>query len=138
MGASGSTTRYTTDLRVIRATDREKFGIAPICRVLTELGAPIASRTYYAHVAGARNKRTLWEVTITELLAGFDEPARRAAGHRSRCTAASRCRKIYSGEGVPVARCTVERLARQQGWRGATRVRTLRQHDRRPGRGQGA
>ena len=28
--------------------------------------------------------------------------------------------------GIPVARCTVERLMRANGWRGATRARTAR------------
>jgi hypothetical protein len=53
---------------------RENFGVVPICRALTLLGVPIAPRTYYAHLARAPSKRALWEVTVTELLAGIYEP----------------------------------------------------------------
>ena len=30
---------------------RDRFGVAPICAVLTEQGAPIAPSTYHAHAA---------------------------------------------------------------------------------------
>ncbi len=32
---------------------RDRFGVAPICRVLTEHGVPIASNSFYAHKGGA-------------------------------------------------------------------------------------
>jgi len=35
------------------------------------MGVPIGPRTYYAHVGTAPSKRALWDVTITELPAGF-------------------------------------------------------------------
>jgi len=35
-------------------------------------------------------------------------------------------------QGIPVARCTVERIMRTHGWRGATRARTLRTTERDP------
>jgi putative transposase len=50
---------------------RERFGVVPICRSLTELGVPIAPRTYHAQVVRAPSKRTLWDMTVTELLAGY-------------------------------------------------------------------
>ena len=53
---------------------RAEFGVAPICRALTELGVPIAPRTYRAHVARAPSKRELWDMTVTELLAACYEP----------------------------------------------------------------
>lgn len=82
---------------------------------------PIAPRTYYAHLAGLPSKRALWEVTITELLAGFYEPD----GHGRRAPELlygslkmwAHLRRL----GFPVARCTVERIMREHGWRGVTR-----------------
>ena len=47
---------------------------------------PIAPRTYYAHVGRAPSKRALWEMSITEILAGYYEPDEH--GHRNRCMAA--------------------------------------------------
>jgi putative transposase len=38
---------------------------------LTSLGVPIASRTYWAQVTRPPSKRALWDMSITELLAGF-------------------------------------------------------------------
>lgn len=102
---------------------RQEFGVAPICRALSSLGVPIAPRTYFAQIARPPSKRALWDVSITEILAGYyesDERGRRPPeslygslkvwAHLRRC-------------GVPVARCTVERLMREHGWRGAERAR---------------
>ena len=44
---------------------REEFGVVPICRALTSLGAPIAPRTYHAHMARPPSKQALWDVTVT-------------------------------------------------------------------------
>lgn len=65
---------------------RSEFGVAPICRALTFLGVPIAPRTYFAHVVRAPSKRALWDMSITEMLAGYYTADERVAGHRSRCT----------------------------------------------------
>jgi putative transposase len=105
---------------------RQEFGVAPICAALTELGVPIAPRTYYAHIGRAPSKRALWETSITEILSGYYEPNEQ--GHR-------RPESLYGSlkmwahlqrQGVPVARSTVERLMRAQGWRGASRARSVR------------
>ena len=53
---------------------RASFGIAPIWGVLTEHGCAIAPRTYYAHLRRAPSKRSLWDTTLTEVLAGYYEP----------------------------------------------------------------
>lgn len=53
---------------------RAEFGFAPICRALTELGVPIAPRTYRVHIARAPSKRALAETTVSELLAACYEP----------------------------------------------------------------
>jgi transposase InsO family protein len=105
---------------------RQEFGVVPICAALTELGVPIAPRTYYAHIGRAPSKRALWEMSITEILSGYYEPDEH--GHR-------RPESLYGSlkmwahlqrQGVPVARSTVERLMRANRWRGATRAKTVR------------
>jgi putative transposase len=105
---------------------RQEFGVVPICHALTELGVPIAPRTYYAHIGRAPSKRALWEMSITEILSGYYEPDQH--GHR-------RPESLYGSlkmwahlqrQGVPVARSTVERLMRAHRWRGATRAKTVR------------
>ena len=53
---------------------RASFGVAPICRVLTEHGCAIAPRTYYAHLRRAPSKRSLWDTALTEILAGYYVP----------------------------------------------------------------
>lgn len=54
--------------------DRDRFGVAPICRVLTEHGAKIAPRTFHAWVVRAPSERSLWDAAVTEVLAGYYEP----------------------------------------------------------------
>ena len=81
----------------------------PICRALAVHGVQIAPRTYWAHRATAPSKRTLWDTTITEILAGYYEPG--SDGKRPpECLYGSL--KMWAHlqrEGIPVARCTVER-----------------------------
>jgi putative transposase len=105
---------------------RCEFGVAPICRALTSLGVPIAPRTYYAHLARAPSKRALWDLSITELLAGYYEPDEH--GHRppESLYGSLKMWAHLQRQGVPVARCTVERLMRENGWRGATRATKVR------------
>jgi putative transposase len=94
--------------------DGLRWGVEPICRVLTEHGTPIAPSTYY----DARSA----------------SPAARASrdgqlrGHVSRVHAANYgvhgARKVgltLSREGIAVARCTVERLMAELGLSGALR-----------------
>jgi putative transposase len=105
---------------------RQEFGVVPICDALSSLGVPIAPRTYYAHLQRAPSKRALWDMTITELLAGLYELDER--GHRppESLYGSLKMWAHLQRQGVPVARCTVERLMRANGWRGATRTRKVR------------
>ena len=105
---------------------RQEFGVAPICRALTSLGVPIAPRTFWAHVARAPSKRALWDMSITELLAGCYEPD--AHGHRppESLYGSLKMWAYLQRQGVPVARCTIERLMRKRGWRGAMRANKVR------------
>ncbi len=65
---------------------RERFGVAPICRALSAHGVKIAPRTYWAHVSRPPSKRAMWDMAITEILAGYYQPA--GDGRRSACMAA--------------------------------------------------
>ena len=104
----------------------DRFGVVPICRALAVHGVQIAPRTYWAHRSAAPSKRALWDATITEILAGIYEPD--AAGKRPpECLYGSL--KMWAHlqrQGIPVARCTVERIMRATGWHGATRARKVR------------
>jgi putative transposase len=106
--------------------------VAPICRALSVLGVQIAPRTYRAHLARPPSKRALWDAAITEVLAGYYEPDEQ--GHRPpECLYGATKRWAYlNREGIEVARCTVERLMRTNGWRGATRGPHGAHHGGRP------
>jgi putative transposase len=105
---------------------KDWFGVAPICRALGVRGVQIAPRTYWARRAAAPSKRALWDTTITEILAGIYEPD--ADGRRSPESLYGSL-KMWAHlhrEGIPVARCTVERIMRANGWRGVRRARRVR------------
>jgi putative transposase len=96
------------------------FGVEPICRVLKQHGIKIAPSTYY----GARNrkpsKRALRDAEIVALI-----EAERARQKLLRRFGARKMWLHLRGRGHDVARCTVERIYRQQGWVGALRQRRL-------------
>lgn len=87
---------------------------------------PIAPRTYYAHIDRAPSKRALWEMSITEILAGYYEPDEKGHQPPEALYGSLKMWAHLQRQGVPVARCTVERLMRAHGWRGAVRARTVR------------
>jgi putative transposase len=87
---------------------------------------PIAPRSYHAHAARAPSKRALWDMTVTELLAGYYEPDERGRRPPESLYGSLKMSAHLQRQGVPVARCTIERLMRQHGWRGATRARKVR------------
>jgi len=99
---------------------RRQYGVEPICAVL-----PIAPSTYYAHRAcrldperrSAREKRD--EVLRVEIRRVFEESFGGVYG----------VKKVWRQllrEGIAVARCTVGRLMRQMGLRGAVRGRAFK------------
>jgi putative transposase len=59
---------------------KERFGVVPVCRALSAHGIQIAPRTYWARLASGPSKRELWDMTVTEILAGIYEPG--AGGRR--------------------------------------------------------
>ncbi len=106
------------------------FGVEPICRTLSAHGWPIASSTYRAHrrrLPSARARRDAW---LGEQIRRVHEANYGVYGARKVWLALNR-------EGIPVARCTVERLMRSLGLHGVVRGKTRRttiaaQHAARP------
>ncbi len=105
---------------------RDRFGVAPICRALGVHGVQIAPRTYWAHRSAAPSKRALWDTTITEILAGVYEPDRDGKRPPESLYGYLKMWAHLRRQGIPVARCKVERIMRVNGWRGATRARRVR------------
>ncbi len=110
---------------------KDAFGVAPICRVLSAHGWQIAPRTYYAHKARPISARALWDMTLTEVLAGIYDPQPGPDGEPARRAPESLygSRKMWAHlnrQGIEVARCTVERLMAAHGWQGVRRRRKVR------------
>src|SRR5258707_6689393 len=107
---------------------RDAFGVEPVCRVLTGNGWQIAPGTYSAAVRrppparAGRDAQILAE--IRQMRAEYEE----VYGARKMWLELNR-------RGTPVARCTVERVMRENGLRGARRGRTIRTTI--PGKGPG-
>ena len=93
---------------------RDTYGVEPICDVL-----PIAPSTYYAHRARHRDptRRSAREKRDEELL----PQVRRVWEENFSVYGADKVWRQLVREGVPVARCTIERLMRAEGLRGAVR-----------------
>ena len=108
------------------AEHRARFGVAPICRVLTEHGCQIAPRTFYAWLTRPPSARARWDTVITEVLAGFYEPDEHGRRKPESLYGATKMWAHLHRQGIVVARCTVERLMRANGWRGVTRRKKVR------------
>jgi putative transposase len=98
---------------------REVHGVEPICRVL-----PIAPSTYHAQVArrsdptkvSARGRRDV----------ALNDQIRRVHGANFGVYGVRKVWRQLGREGIEVARCTVARLVRQMGLRGAVRGKEVR------------
>lgn len=95
---------------------RDRFGVAPICAVLSEHGCKIAPNTYYCHKIRPPSARAMRDEYLI--------------GHITRVHAANfaiyGADKVWAQlnrEGIRVARCTVERLMRSMGISGVRRGR---------------
>ena len=67
---------------------RERFGVVPICRALSEHGIKIAPGTYWARRSRPPSRRALRDAAVTEILAGIYERRMSAvAASRSHCMA---------------------------------------------------
>ena len=96
-----------------------RWGVEPICSVLSEHGLRIAPSTYYAHVRRQPSGRDRRDAML------IDEIRRVHAGNYGVYGA----RKVWlslNRDGIPAARCTVERLMRLEGLAGAARGKVKR------------
>lgn len=108
------------------AEHKARFGVAPICRALSAHGCQIAPRTYWAWVRRAPSKRALWDTTITEILAGYYEPDEHGRRKPESLYGSLKMWAHLQRQGIDVARCTIERVMRTNGWRGVTRSKRVR------------
>jgi transposase InsO family protein len=98
----------------------------PICRALTAHGIQIAPRTYWARRSRPPSRRALADAALTEILAGIYEPGENGRRPPESLYGSLKMWEHLHRQGIGVARCTVERLMRANGWRGVTRARTTR------------
>jgi putative transposase len=98
---------------------RDQYGVESICKLL-----PIAPSTYYEHKARQRDpKRVPKRLQRDAELRGS---IRRVWEQNFRAYGARKMWRQLQREHIPVARCTVERLMRQEGLRGVVRGRRAR------------
>jgi hypothetical protein len=105
----GSATRYFADLPVHHLSTVRSSPVAPITPRREFLGVLIAPRTCWAHVVGSPSKRALWDLSMTEILAGSYEPDERGRRPPESLYGSLTMGAHLQRLGVPVARCTVER-----------------------------
>jgi putative transposase len=100
---------------------KERFGVEPICRVLTEHGVPIAANSCYAHNKRPPSQRSVRDARVLEEIVRVHtdpEIGRGLYGVRKVHAALARAGGV---DGQPVSRRQVERLMRAAGLRGARR-----------------
>lgn len=98
---------------------RDRFGVEPICSVLTEHGVKIAPSTYYAARTRAPSQRSARDAQLIGVLREVHADrakGRGVAGYRKMW-------RLLRRDGHQVPRCTVERLMRRAGLRGVVRGR---------------
>ena len=112
------------------------WGVEPLCAVLSEHGVKISPSTYYEWVAKEPTKRQLADAELVEVIRGMREDKK--TGKFVQTLGARKLWLRLRGRGHDVARCTVERIMREQGWEGArygSKHKTTvadPTHDRRP------
>jgi transposase InsO family protein len=98
---------------------RDAYGVEPICEVL-----PIAPSTYHEHKARQRDPERLPARARRD--AELCEEIRRVWDENFQVYGSRKAWRQLRREGKGVARCTVERLMRRQGLRGAVRGRKFK------------
>jgi putative transposase len=98
---------------------KARFGVEPICRVLSEHGCPIAPSTYYGAARRLPSARSLRDAQLRAAISRVHRDNYGVYGARKVWLALNR-------EGIPAARCTVERLMRELGLAGARRGKRRR------------
>jgi putative transposase len=89
-------------------------------------------------VSRAPSKRDLWDTVITQVLAGYYGPDEHGRKKPESLYGSVKMWAYLNRQGIRVAKCTVERLMRANGWEGVRRVTKVRTtvpdpaHDRAP------
>ena len=96
-----------------------RWGVEPICAVLSEHGAPIAPSSYYDARSRPPSRRELRDEELKPLIRRVHADNYGVYGARKVWLALNR-------QGVEVARCTVERLMRELGLAGVRRGKRWR------------
>ena len=96
-----------------------RWGVEPICAVLSEHGWQVAPSTYYEYVGRPAQD---WEWRDALLI----NEIRRVHAQNYGVYGARKVWLTLNREGTPVARCTVERLMRGEGLAGAVRGKVKR------------
>jgi putative transposase len=102
---------------------KERFGVEPVCHVLSQFVCTIAPSTYYAFKTRPRSARSLRDEQVDQVVTQvFFDPTkgRSVAGVRKVWKQLQRENLLI--DGAPVARCTVARSMRRLGLRGAHRA----------------
>jgi len=101
---------------------KDRFGVEPVCHVLSQFVCRTAPSTYYAAKArppSAREKRDERICVLLDQIWHDPEGGREVAGARKMWQLMRKMRITVDGR--PVARCTIERLMRKLGLYGARR-----------------
>jgi putative transposase len=96
---------------------RDRFGVAPICRVVSEHGCQITPSSYYAAKARPPSARTLRDAELLERIETIFADRKKGRG----LAGPGKVWHLLRRDGVQVARCTVERLMRSAGLQGVRR-----------------
>jgi putative transposase len=102
-----------------RAEGGLRWGVEPICAVLRQQGCPIAPSTYYEAARAVPSARARRDELLKAAIGRVHAENYRVYG----------VRKVWlqlNREGTEVARCTVARLMRELGLRGARRGKKVR------------
>ena len=98
---------------------KNRFGVEPICRVLTQHGCQIAPAAYYDAARRVPSARAVRDEQLKVLISRVHQDNYGVYG----------ARKVWlqlNREGMPAARCTVERLMRELDLAGARRGKRVR------------
>jgi putative transposase len=99
--------------------NKDRFGVEPVCAQLAELGCAFAPSTYYGARGRPRPARAVRDDYLKEVVQKtYDE--------NYSCYGARKIWLAMRQDDHDVARCTVERLMRELGLRGAARGRARR------------
>lgn len=95
---------------------RDRFGVEPICTTLTQAGTQIAPSTYYAAKSRPRSDRAVRDEATTQVI-------KEVHGANYGVYGVRKVHAELTRQGHPVARCTVHRLMKAAGLRGANRAK---------------